>query len=544
MTRKLMQRIGFWTSPRKSGAMAAAKPSDHAHEWLAHAPAVCCLVLAYLAVHFALRLNLSPTLGIDDAEQILFAQHWALGYRFRQPPLFTWLLVPVVDWVGPGVLAVSIVRYGLLAFTYGFLYLAALSWIDDRRLAALSVLSFWAIYVFAYFAHHDLTHTTALGTMIAASLLVFTKLSQQPTTVRYLLLGLCFGLGMLAKWNFVMLAIGLPLTCLMCTDYRHLVLNWRCALSIAVMALIISPTAFWMFSHGQSTGSVSTGILSLPDNLGFIDLAIQGGMALLTSIILFPMPFLPIFLVVFGAAIVSIGPRHLPATSAASTGRDPSFLGWLMLVILGLHALLIPLFGAVNFTERWMHPALMILPLFLFAVLARHRPAGRTISFYLGVIAILVAVSVGARLYRYLEGADQCGSCREFAPFAALADDLREAGFDRGTIVVDGMHMGGNLKMAFPESRVIDPAFPLALWPSQDDHPDGLKGMCLLAWRADDAHAPSRRHAIRRFAEGELGVSPDAVRESGSTEAPLYRSSNRSYELAFELIKENTGGCR
>ncbi len=536
-----MQRSGSWTSSGNASVMAGSMPSQQVHGWLSHAPTVCCLVLAYLAAHFALRLSLSPTLGIDDAEQILFAQHWAPGYRFRQPPLFTWLLVPVVDWVGPGVLAVSVVRYSLLALTYGFLYLLALSWIEDRRLAALSVLSFWAIYVFAYFAHHDLTHTTALGAMIAATLLAFTKLSQQPTIPRYLLLGLCFGLGMLAKWNFVMLAVGLPLTCLILTNYRRLVLDWRCVLSIALMALIVSPTAFWMFNHGQSAGGVSSNILSLPDQLGSFDLAIQGGSALLTSIALFPLPFLPIFLAIFGATIASAEPRPGPICLA---NADPSFFGWLILVILGLHALLIPLFGAVNFTERWMHPALMILPLFLFAVLARHRPAGRVISIYLGAIAILVAVVVGARLYRYVDGADRCGSCREFAPFAALADDLRAAGFDRGTIVADGMHMGGNLKVAFPESRVIDPAFPLVLWPSPDDRPDGQKGMCLLAWRADHPATTSRHRAVLRFADDQLSVPPNAVRERARTEATLYRSSSRRYALGFELIRENTGGCR
>ena len=136
--------------------------------------------------------------------------------------------------LAPSVLAVSVVRYSLLAITYGCLYLAALSWIEDRRLAALSVLSFSSIYVFAYYAHHDLTHTTALSAMIAASFLAFAKLSEKPTIPRYLLIGLCFGFGMLAKWNFIMLAIGLPLTCLLSANERHLVLTWKSLYAIIV----------------------------------------------------------------------------------------------------------------------------------------------------------------------------------------------------------------------------------------------------------------------------------------------------------------------
>ena len=191
-----------------------------------------------------------------------------------------------------------------------------------------------------------------------------------------------------------------------------------------------------------------------------------------------------------------------------------------------------------------MHPALTVLPIYLFGRLSRRRPSTRTITAYLGIIAIFVAVVIGARLYRYAEGADTCGKCREFAPIATLAEDLRAAGFDNGTIVANGMHMGGNLKMAFPESRVIDPAFPLALWPSRDDVDDGENGMCLLVWRDDQPDSGMRKEAMRRFALDALEVPASLAFETGRVEATLIRSSTRAYVLGFELIRENAGGCR
>ncbi|MGI9452751.1 MAG: hypothetical protein ACR2QH_19240, partial [Geminicoccaceae bacterium] len=341
--------------------------------------------------------------------------------------------------------------------------------------------------------------------------------------------------------NFVMLAVGLPLTCLLHPGHRSLVWHWKSLLTIAIMALIVSPTALWMFSHGQTTGGVSTDILSGVDDPGGIEVIIQGGSAILTSLALFPMPFVLVFLAVFGKTFLR--QRHeAPAQKAVHS--TSSFLAWLMVVILGLHVLLIVFFGAVNFTERWMHPALMVLPIYLFARLSPRRPSGRTIAFYLGVIAIFVAVAAGARLYRYAEGADECGKCREFAPFAALAADLRAAGFKSGTIIADGMHIGGNLKMAFPESRVIDAAFPLALWPSRDDVDDDGKGMCLMVWRDDQADATARRAAVLRFASDQLNVPASLNRDSGRIEAMLLNSSTRRYALGFELIRENAGGCR
>jgi hypothetical protein len=189
-----------------------------------------------------------------------------------------------------------------------------------------------------------------------------------------------------------------------------------------------------------------------------------------------------------------------------------------------------------------MHPALMILPVWLFALAERGRPSGRTVTLFLALIAILVAAVAGTRLYRYATSADQCSGCREFAPFAELAADIRAAGFTHGTIVADGLHMGGNLKMLFPDSRVIDPAFPLALWPETDD--ERSDGMCLLAWRDDRDDAAARRDAINDFAIRELGTPATAPREEGRTDALLYGSSTRRYALGFELIRENTGGCR
>ncbi|MGI9434120.1 MAG: ArnT family glycosyltransferase [Geminicoccaceae bacterium] len=510
-------------------------------------PLVLGTIGLYLITHVVIRLALSPSLGIDDAEQILFAQHWALGYRFRQPPFFTWLLLPVVELLGPGVLAVSIVRYGLLAVTYLFLYLTACLWIGDRRLAALSVFSFSLIYVFAYYAHHDLTHTTALGAMIALSFYAFARLVMRPSLGSYLLLGLCFGLGMLAKWNFAMLAIGLPLTCLVLREQRHLVLTWKIFSAVAVMGMLVAPTARWMFDLGQSVDGVADNILNGAEPLGKAELLLRGGTALMMSVAVFPLPFLVVFLAVFAADL--IGGRRSD-DSAVTRGIGAAFLGWFMVITIGLHAVLIPVFGAVNFTERWMHPVLMILPIFLFAVLEKQRPSSRAMALYLGIIGIMVAVVVGTRLYRHALGADACGSCRDLTPFTELAADLESAGFKRGTIVAHGMHVGGNLKMLFPDSRLIDPAFPLAVWPIVDDEQAVGDGQCLLVWRADldwrddRPDAPARRERVLQFAVRQFGMSPTAERRTGRVEAAMYGSSTRRYALGYELTRENAGGCR
>ena len=141
------------------------------------------------------------------------------------------------------------------------------------------------------------------------------------------------------------------------------------------------------------------------------------------------------------------------------------------------------------------------------------------------------------------EGADHCGKCREFAPFAELVDGLRQTGFTQGTIVADGLHIGGNLRMLFASSLVVDSTFPRALWPDGKSA-DGPVN-CLLVWRDDTAHARERSDRVRQYARTEFRPAGD--RDSRDRPAPTPRSwdrPSRRYALGFELYREKDGGCR
>lgn len=248
---------------------------------------VALLIAGYLLVHMGVRLWMGPTLGLDDAEQALFAQQWLLNYRFRAPPLFTWVLVAAGDVIGTGVLAISLIRYVLLAMLFGFIYLTARRLIRDDRLAALATYSFTAIYVFGFYSHHDLTHTTALSAFLAASWYAFVRLCETPTTRWYLALGLCFGLGMLGKWNSIMFALALPLTCLLYPAYRGLVLNWRIVLAALVTAAVVLPSALWALHVGPAAGDNVATLLGREDGR-FLRVLAAGTLELAIGVLLYP----------------------------------------------------------------------------------------------------------------------------------------------------------------------------------------------------------------------------------------------------------------
>jgi len=505
--------------------LSASKPS----RFLWATPRSVALILAgYIAVHFALRLVLPPTLGIDDAEQALFAQQWLPSYRYRAPPLFTWMLMPVFAVVGVNALALAIVRYVLLAAAAAFTYMTARRLIRDPRLAALATFSPAAIYVVAYYSHHDLTHTTALTTLIAVTWYVFVRLAERPTLAWYVALGIAFGLGVLAKWNFAVLAAALPLACLVRPETRGLVLNPRVLVAGLLAALVAGPTTLWVAAMQPPAGeSVAT---VLGQGSGFFAI-LRGTFDLLLALLVYPQPFLILFLLVFRRAL---GRGWIEARGARSGLL--ATIGDTMLIAAVLHLLLVVAFGATEFSERMMQPALQILPIYLFMLVERGEPEAEAVGVFASILLGLALVAFAARVIVVAVGGDYCGKCRAVVAFEAIAQALREAGFTgRGTVLVGDFHVGGNLRVQFPEARIVYTGAPKAIWP-----PPKRDGACLLAWPSEMRGAPED---MAGYLRSELGGAPDPAAAVGTVTAPMPRSARR-YSLSYQLYTVGVGECR
>jgi 4-amino-4-deoxy-L-arabinose transferase-like glycosyltransferase len=498
------------------------------------------IIGAYLIVHFAVRLWMGPTLGLDDAEQALFAQHWLLNYRFRAPPLFTWVLTGASSVTNPGVLVISIMRYALLAMFAAFTYLTARRLIRDPRLAALATFSYTAIYVFGYYSHHDLTHTTVLSTFLAAAWYVFVRLAERPTLGWYLALGLSFGLGMLGKWNFVIFAVALTLTCLAHPAYRQLVLTWKIVPAALIAAAIVVPSALWALHVGPAPGD-SLGTLLGRDEQRFFYALMRGTLDLAKAVLLYPQPFLVMFLLAFGAAAWRGWKMQGGAMRAAGPVPDTRFVGLTIAIAVGLHWLLVPLARATSFDERLMQPALLILPIYLFMLVERGGAEPRAIRRYAIALTALAAIALGVRIGIHAAGADHCrGACRAFAPFGELAADLRKAGFaGTGTIVVPDFHIGGNLRVQFPHARIVEIGYPARAWPK----PSG-QGQCLAVWLGSGEASQRMRGQIDGYLARELRVPANAARQEGMVAAPMLGSATRMYRLAYALYDAPQGDCR
>jgi 4-amino-4-deoxy-L-arabinose transferase-like glycosyltransferase len=502
---------------------------------------VALLIAAYLLTHLGVRLWIGPVLGVDDAEQALFAQHWLPSYRMRAPPLFTWVLTAISPVTGFGMGAISVLRYLLLAMVLGFTYLTARRLIRDPALAALATFSVTAIYVFGYYSHHDLTHTTTLSAFLAASWYVFVRLCETPTLRWYLALGACFGLGTLGKWNFAVFAVALPLACLLLPPYRGLVLNWRIVPAGLLAAAMVLPSALWALQIGPAPGDDMDNMLGGAAG-GLPWVLVKGTASLLVAALVYPQPFLVLFLVGLGA----IAWRGLRSPTATALEPTPSagLLATVMGIAVGLHWVLVPLARATEFQERLLQPALMILPVYLFMLVERGlRPgdnAARLIRNYAFALAAVAGVALAARIGIHAAGADYCrAACRELLPAVEIAAGLRAAGFSgKGTVVVRDVHLGGNLRQHFPEARFIGTGFPPKVWP----RPAG-SGQCLAVWTDYRGKAEQYRAQIRAYLVRDLGASAEAKGREGEVTA-RYAGSQRTYRVLYELHDAPQGDCR
>ena len=483
----------------------------------------------WLVAHAAVRIMYGSTLGMDDAEQALSAQAWSWGYRTEQPPLFTWMLLLLEPVFGRGILPIAILRYGFLALFCFAYWHAAIAWLEDRGRAVVAVSALPAIFAFGWYAQVDLTHSTVLAAAMAILLWLAARLTldERPAWSLYVLLGLTMGLGMLGKWNLVMAGASLAITSLVWPDLRRAVLHPGSLLAVVIVMVIVLPNALWILEH-KSIGAAGSDVLvqeSTSRLHALLDLAL--------ALVAFPQPWLIFALLLLvlpawrrrRAAI-----RVLPLTPAIR------ILGTYVLVAIALHALLVIPFGGVDFSERWMIVPLLPLPILLAAYLdPDHLPLRR----WLVVPAILIAVALGLRIAIPLAGGDQCsGRCRALTPFDRLGNGLEQAGFSGGTIVTRDLHMAGNLRVRFPQARIVEVTAPAGVF-----GPPFGNGQCLLVWNADADH-PSLPTELAQGAVDRLGVDLDLPSVRGTVNAPFPGAIHRRHSLGYVLFPGPNGECR
>ncbi len=441
--------------------------------------------LGYGVLHSIFRLNVSHTLSLDDSRSNELVQELALGYQNQQPPLYEWLLWAAQQFLGTGIESTLFIRYSLIAGIGIACYGAVRAALKDERWAAAASLSLAASYPVGWTFHEWGTQTILLCIACFATMHAVINWLEKPSWRAAFWLGIAIGLGLLAKFSYVLTIAGLFVATLSISETRRALCDRRLLLTASIALLMISPYWFWLVSANVSVASAVTKKMIL-EQQPYLVRVLTGLWRLAISIPLFLLPWL--------AFIALCAPKAFDfrKSAVAPAGLVERLVLRTIIAAALLAALGVVVIGATNIAERYMHAIAIIAPIYVFARIQRfdpHRLAVRPIVvFAISVALIVVGIRVAAEWGAFAGPQQKRRSWQ--IPYQSFVMKLKERGIDRGTVVTANVRDAGNLRAFLPNLRVIGLDSLRVLHPPLRPGDSSLCTVVYLDADADDPKIP------------------------------------------------------
>jgi len=403
----------------------------------------------YGLVHAVLRINVSRTLALDDARASELVQTFSLGYQARQPPLYEWLLWCSQQVFGTGIASHLFVRYSLIVVLGLACFGAVRAAVKDDRWAAIASLSLAASYPVGWTFHEWATQTILLSIACFATLHAALNWLEKPSLRTANWLGFAIGLGLLAKFSYPLYLGGLLIDCLSLRETRERLADPRLLLSLAIAALMISPYALWLFAVRGNVAAAIASTMILTEKPYAMRVTI--GLAQLgKSIPLFLLPWLAFLFLLAPQAFLGSS-KHSPTPSIPERLVLRTMIAAAALAVIGIFAI-----GATNIAERYMHPILMIAPVYIFARIVRIGARTDQLPRFAVFMLATAVVILGVRILAFSDnGLTKRADRLAFVPFEPLAAVLEKRGINEGTVVTFDVREAGNLRAFLPGLRVV-----------------------------------------------------------------------------------------
>lgn len=509
----------------------AALPPQTGLLW--RAPGFYALVSGFYLVHVLLRPWLTATAGSDDTDQLLFSQALLPGYDVAQQPLYTWLVWAATKLLGPTVAAAAFVKYSLLLAIHGLMYGIAGRFVADERVRFVAGFSPLLIYPLAWRIHEADTHGVLATALVLALFWQALRMGEGRRLVDYVLLGLLGGMALLTSlYLFIALV---ALTVALALDHRHAptVADPRMLLGVAIGLLVFLPHGYWLATHWYEALATLDVELRAGLEIGFVQRLFVGLGALIAAVALSQFPLWLFVPLIVPGTLRRLGPDE-----------DERFV----LVYCGIAIALLLLFlvtlGVSEFSHFRLYPVFWPFALYLFRRVDRAGFAPRRARFMAALLAAVFVMVVQLRVQQIFVGPAYCKTCRLQAPYPQVARALAGAGFrGHGTILADDEYLAGNMRVQFPQARVLAARYPLFRPPLRGDG----KGQCLIVWHAEDGRRmPARLDALGRHA---AGIDPDEAARPRTVEAVVPYSDTalarrRAIVVAWQMPDRDTGDCR
>ncbi|MBL6969731.1 MAG: glycosyltransferase family 39 protein [Gammaproteobacteria bacterium] len=435
------------------------------------------LITSYLLVHILIRLLFSQTIQLDDAEQILHAQYFALGYPIPQPPLYSWILWLLFKWFGTSLTTITLFKYSLITLTFWFTWLTARELFKHNQTILLATTSFLLMPSFAWHMHQGFTHTILLGLALSMSTYFIIKLVRAPTPLHYLLLGAALGIGIMAKYSFIIFLVAVSLSMLFSRHYRKLLLSRWTIITLITAIVVVAPHLWWVLDQ-NITGAVQ-GKLQITNSSGITE-RFSSLLSFAGNAIAFIIPLIIFYLITFRRLFFPIRFKL--------THHNPhlELLNYFHAIML-ITPIVLSLFVSMpDFKIRWFHPIMIISPLWILLLAENHKDylASNIRPILFGTIAITVAI-LTIRLLQVTVGPDLGHYSRLNRPIIESLQQLPPFSSDR-LLVSNDHFLGAHLLVHYPQNPIM-----IGEKRYRFTQAHAPVGPCILFWENDTP--PNRR---------------------------------------------------
>jgi|694.fasta_scaffold00001_241 hypothetical protein len=336
------------------------------------------------------------SLNNDEAEQVLAASEYVLGYP-KQPPLYSWIVRSVTllfSMEYPNIYILSFLKYFFYGVFIYFLYLSAElvfgtsvkknknAYLLENQSksggklnpAFLVVISNLLFVTYFYDFARDLTHSI-LATMFAAiGFYVYLRLWLKPSFLGYLLLGIVFGLGFLAKYNFIFFALSIVAASLLERRAFKILINLKTFLSIGACLLVFTPNLIYLIRDKLNAVNYALDRSGSNENqvFSFIDILKSSVGAFYETILV-----ITILLILFVAFIHKKRLRSFIFSEDIFNNHRIRRLFFFA----GVFSILIPLLimlimSADKFYAKWLSPSCFLVVFAFYSCIDFHKKAG------------------------------------------------------------------------------------------------------------------------------------------------------------------------
>jgi 4-amino-4-deoxy-L-arabinose transferase-like glycosyltransferase len=474
----------------------------------------------YCGLQVFARVSMPEAVEFDEGEQVLYAAElrWAYG---QDQPLYTWLQWALFETLGVGVLALSLLKQGLLLAFYWGVYCASRRLGGSREVAIAAVCALALLPTLSLLAQRDLTHTVLATTLAAWYLHAWAGLAERRTYLGYGMLGLWLGLGALAKLLFLMMPVCLAIAALRQPRWRTILADPRIGISLGIGGLLVAPHLYAF--AGDAAAQAAIGRKLAPDHGTRLEATAFGAWELVRSLF----EYAGLLVIVWFAGIRPKLLRQAAGGWLPEPGRN---LAWTSLVAVILLALAVILGLLTDFKARWFHTVLwLIAPIASFAAWQCYGGAGVRRLTRIGLaVAIACLVALGGRpLATRMAGV----RIRPALPFGTIVAAIEQAHPGPRTVIASDFGWGGSWRLHHPEDEVRVPDYPRPLGESP--------GTLLLLWDASRrAELPEK---LRKHAEA-LAKSPVDGKTARFFTAQFGPEGKETLTIAVLSIDPASGG--